>query len=184
MAPVLLPPVSASQICHIPKEQRHSWKTERVMEGTETPGRCPQASRAACWDWDEDEDEALVLSWQCCCSSGTFLVLPTLPLTEMWHFHQAMLGPFLGLVQLGLRGAPGRRNEGSFTPLIPGTWLPLKPQPFFLCYLINHLQIFCLLGLQSRHFRGAASQNHVESWCLHPPGGAHSHRLWEIFLIL
>lgn len=71
-----------------------SGKTDRVIEGTETPGRCPQASRAACWDEDEDEAEALVLSWQCCCSSGTSLqplVLPTLSLSEMWRFHQAML---------------------------------------------------------------------------------------------
>lgn len=67
-----------------------SGRTDGVIEGTETPGRCPQASRAACWG----EDEAVVLSWQCHCSSGTSLqplVLPTLPLTEMCLFHQDML---------------------------------------------------------------------------------------------
>lgn len=87
------------------------------MEGTETPGRCPQASRAAYWDWDEDEDEdedeAVVLSWQCCCSSGTFLVLPTLALTEMWHFHQAMLelfGSFFGFGAIRAEGS-SRQEE-------------------------------------------------------------------------
>lgn len=143
-------PVSASQIHHISKE--HSWDLREDSQGSGRYKNTWQVSpgpRAACEDEDEDEDEgeALVLSWQCCCSSGTFLH-PTLILTEIWCFHQDMfelLVLFLSLVQLGLRGTPGRRNEESLKPLIPGMRLPIKPQSIFLCYLIHQLQIFCLL---------------------------------------
>lgn len=83
------PPAPKPALCHLccslqsllakfvtPRRSRGtagtSGKTDGVIEGTKTPGRCPQASRAVFWD----EDEALLLLWQP-------LVLPTLPLTEI-----------------------------------------------------------------------------------------------------
>lgn len=75
----------------LPKFITYSWDLGEDSQGSGRYKNTWQVSpgpRAACED--EDKGEALVLSWQCCCSSGTFLH-PTLILTEIWCFHQDML---------------------------------------------------------------------------------------------